>query len=307
MTLLVRWIVGVIAAAGLGFLAWKPVEAAYFTKCSALESKIEKLRDDIRLCEDGLEKRPGLDAALEGFVNRTFGGDLETVDHRLRSRLNRIGESLELTDLTVGTAKSRSVASPARTVFSNRRQKTLRDEIDFVELEGWVAGRGTLEQALRLVHWIEAEPWPKRIYDVRLEPKEAGKAFNVNVRFITIFLPGRAPDEIAESAPAATLTAGQGVLARDPFRLPAPAPPAAKQSPKRTGFPYQKWALTGVVTAPGGAEAWLHNAETGESRSLTVGDTIGKLVLVSATGERAVFGMGEKTVELLIGEQLRAP
>jgi hypothetical protein len=199
MTLLVRWIVGVIAAAGLGFLAWKPVEAAYFTKCSALESKIEKLRDDIRLCEDGLEKRSGLDAALEGFVNRTFGGDLETVDHRLRSRLNRIGESLELTDLTVGTAKSRSVASPARTVFSNRRQKTLRDEIDFVELEGWVAGRGTLEQALRLVHWIEAEPWPKRIYDVRLEPKEAGKAFNVNVRFITIFLPGRAPDEIAES------------------------------------------------------------------------------------------------------------
>ena len=310
MTPWLRLVLGAFALASLGWLAWTPVREMYFVKRASLEERIERCRGDITTCEKGLSDEPRVASAIEDHVRHTLGGDKETVDHRLRTRLNRIGEELGLSTLTVGTGKTRAVASPARSTFTGRAQKSLRDEIDFVEVEAWIAGRGTLEEVLRLVHRVRSEPWLKRIHQVRLDPKDAGKVFDVNLRLYTVFLPGRAPQEIAESdGDPAGFALWQSILARDPFRIPAAPPPEAALVPKQAtpSFPYQHWTVTGVAAGPAGPEVWLLNAQKKTSMQLALGATIGKLVLVAASGETAEFRLGERTVTLRVGERLRAP
>ena len=313
MTLVTRLVLGLLAAASVSWLAWIPVRAMYIDRHADLTERIEKCRSDIKLCEQNLLDRPRVKGEIDDFVNHTLGGDLETLDHAIRTRLNRLGETLELDDLMVSTGKTRSTPSPARLQFSGRTQKSLRDEIDFVELEGWITGRGTLEQVLHLVGQVRAEPWLKRIDQLRLEPKEGGKVIDVNLRFTTMYLPGREPTHPAESAgdDPAEFAARRVVLARDPFRIPTAKPPPPKPSPTqkpqpKAGFPYQQWVITGVAIGPdGGAEVWLLNTKSKESLNLTVGGSIGRLVLASASGERAEFTHGEKTVVLNVGDRLR--
>jgi len=78
-------------------------------------------------------------------------------------------------------------ASPARTLFKGNAQRTLRDEVDFVELPAVVSGQGNYEQALRLISSIENEPWIKRIDSIKMDPKDNGGKFDFSLRLTTLF------------------------------------------------------------------------------------------------------------------------
>jgi hypothetical protein len=291
----------------VGWLAWKTAGGIYFNRRAALAERIAQLSGDVQKCRTGLDDHARVVAALRQYADRTLGGDLETVDHRLRSRLNRIGEEVGIAGLTVGTGRSRKLQSPAKSQFSIRGQRALREELDGVEVEGWISGRGAFEQVLRLVHRVEAEPWLKRVHQVRVQPKENGKLYEVSLRLNTLYLPDRAPQEAAGGPyDPSGFDAYASLVKRDPFRIPAapaPQPPLAARAVKPP-FPYHQWVLTGVASARDGTEVWLLNRATGESRRLSAGEALQGLTLMSASGDTAEFRFKDETFTVVVGGHL---
>ncbi len=296
---------GAIGAAG--WLAWSPA-SAYVKDRRELLGQIGDARSAVERFRRAGDERPAVEARLRGYAARTLGRELETADHELRSRLNRVGEDLGLEALSVSTGRARNLESPARSVFRGG----LREEIDAVEMEASIAGQGSLEQVLRLVHRVQSLPWLKRVDEVRLQPRDQGRRFAVTVRMRTLFLPGHAPDAVAEPLDdPASFAPYQALLARSPFEVPAkPAPPPAPPAPGDAGkpsFPYSRWVLTGVAEGPGGAEVWLRDTESGETRSVAVGSGFHELVLVSARGEACVFRSGDAAFTVTVGDRLPVP
>lgn len=296
-------------AAVVLWLAWKPVRGLYFDRRAGLRQRIEALTADVERYSAAAGEHPDIRRAIDGYADRTLGPDLQTVDHQLRSRLNRIGEQLALEGLSVGTGRSRRLETPARSQFS-RREPELRDEIDFVEVEAWISGQGDLDRALRLLRQVRAEPWIKRIQEVRLQPRDNGERFAVTVRLVTIFLPGRSPGGTLAAAAPVELAEYEPLAARNPFRLPPPPAPAAAVVAQATAAPapapaYNRWTLTGVAaTLAGEAEIWLLDRASGESMRLAVGEALGDLELVAADGDAAEFRLGDDRFTVTVGGTL---
>ncbi len=296
--------VGVLAL--LGWLGYLVAQSLYFEEKVDLVSKISSYRSFLKDAKAESRRRRELDADFQEIVNRTLGADLETVDHQLRTRLNRIGEELGISGLTVGTGQARKLQSPARNEFSRRRQPDLRNEIDFVELEGWISGEATFESALRLVHRIDAEPWLKHVDQVRLQPKDNGDRFGVTVRLTTLFLPKQVPSEPMLAAYDASAFDPYLALTRSNlFRVPPQGQTSGSPTPSAVVATSQdQWTLTGVASGPDGFEVWLLNPQTGESRRLTVGETLRDLVLVGAVGETAEFRRDQQRFTVSVGQRL---
>jgi hypothetical protein len=302
-----RIVLAAAGAAGLGWILWAPVARLYLVPRRQLVSDIERLRGTVATYGEERQELPRLAARLGAYADRTLGGDLESVDHALRARLNRIGEEIGLSDLSVGTGRSRALESPARAGLTG----PLREELDAIELEGFASGQGSLEQTLRLVHRLQEEPWLKLIDEVRLQPREQGKRYAVTLRLRTLLLPGRAPRPAGDWAydPAGFAPFEQALLARDPFALPPPRPaaeaPHAAVTPPR--FPYERWVLTGVAAGPQGAEAWLRETATGASRRLSIGERLEAMELLAASGEVAEFSLDGRRYRVTVGGNLPGP
>jgi hypothetical protein len=298
----------------------------YVVGAGTFSAERAKLTVDKRKAEAGLEQiaeqsrqRPALNRSVQGFVDRTLGGDLDATDSALRSRLNRIGEELRLLDLSVKTERATLRLSPAKTQFQARgSQKLLRDEPDFMELPATISGEGTAEQALRLVHRIQSEPWIKRIDSVRLEQAKGGERVRTTVKLTTLFLPNKKPKTDPRLSDEERVALEQAferyraIANANPFRVPQPvradagvdvaqAPPPP---PPQLGFPYDQWQLTGLVDGPTGLEAWMRNPATGERRELQVGHVIGELAFVGAQGETAEFTLGQQHFRVQLGTSL---
>jgi hypothetical protein len=276
------------------------------------EATIASLRERIGKYDEAFAAAPGVRREIEDFVARTLGGDQQTVDHRLRSRLNRLAERLGIAGATVGTVGVSTVDSPARREFRGSSLRHLREEIDFVELEGWISAETTFELAVRLVDEIEAEPWLKRIRQLRLDPKDNGERFTVTVRLTTLFMPGREPLDVpaAEYDPT-RLARVEALLAANPFRVPPPeakpvvaaaAPPAP--APKPPSFGWADWMVTGVAETPAGPEVWVRNRASGETRRLVIGESLHTATLTSVAGDRAEFRIEEKQFAIQVGQRM---
>ncbi|MHC4769169.1 MAG: hypothetical protein ACYTEI_10715, partial [Planctomycetota bacterium] len=212
------------------------------------------LTADVGRLREAASDHVDVNGRIRGLVDRTLGGDLETVDHRLRSRLNRIGEDLGLEALSVGTGRVRRLETPAKSQFKRRGQQALRGELDFVEVEAWISGEGSLERVLRLIHRIDAEPWPKRVHQVRVQPKLSAQRFAVQLRFVTLFLPDR--DPIQPPPPGepgiSAATPRWPAATRSSFlhRQPRPRWPSGRAPVSRNGCS-PAWPPTGGPSRPG--------------------------------------------------------
>jgi hypothetical protein len=269
--------------------------------------------------------RPEVARELDQFVDRTLGGKLETVDHRLRTRLNRLAEQVKLQGVSVGTEGGGTARqSPARSVFRAASQRGMREEVDFVEVQAWISGNGSLEDVVRLIADIQAEPWIKRIDSVGLVPRENGSRLAVNLRLTTLFLPGREPrTEVTAGAAGVSIDRYAALVSGNPFRVPpAPqaAPPAAAAAaaaqpapPPAPLFPWNEWTLTGVAQGPAGAEAWLLHKPTGQTRVLSVGQSLDAAALsgvqIDSQGDAAEFTLGDQRFRIAVGATMdqRAP
>ncbi len=299
----------IVLVAGVGWLGWTPVRGMYLSERAELDQSILRLRDEVDRYKAGSDDHVAVTDALRAHVDRTLGGDLESVDHELRTRLNRLGEEIGLESLSVATGRVRRMESPARNDRAFRRHPDLREEIDFVEVEASISGQGSLDEVLQLVHRIESQPFLKRVVQVRLQPRDNGERFVVTVRLVTLFLPDRFPAHVPEtgSSPGGLEWLGP-LVSRNPFRLPPktvePAPAATPPPAPDTPDPLGTWTLTGVVSGPEGVEAWLLEATSGRSRRMLVGQTIEELRLVAAGGETAEFQLGDERFRVHVGRRL---
>lgn len=308
----VNWRISIFAIVVVligGALLYRVADRAYFSPRAEIVSSLETATETVNRYRSALENRPRLHQRLRSYVDRTLGGDIETVDHRLRTRLNRIAEQIELQSISVTTGTPRALGTPGRGDFSGTAMRSLREELDFIEVPGSITAEGTLAQAIELVDRIEAEPWLKQVHDVNLDPRDNGQRFMVRVRLRTAFLPGQ-PPEIEPRSPydpdrmvrLSSLTQG------NPFRLPPPPEPEREtrvvERPSPPAFPYDQWVLTGVAEGSGGGEVWLRNRRSGESRRITVGEGVAQVVLVAARGEFAEFERDDERFLVAVGSSL---
>ncbi len=301
----------VVGVLGLGWLVYTTARKTYFAPRAELIKKIDAANTFIRAALGEQRSRPSLDDRLAAFVDQTLGSDLESVDHELRSRLNRIGEEIGLESLSVSTGPTAEVLSPAQGEFKRRGiDRQYRDEIDFVEVEASISGETDFEHALRLIHRIEAEPWLKRIDQVRLTPRANGSRFVIHVRLTTLFLPGQDPGEqTVEPYDHTTFGRYVTLVNHNPFHRPADSEPVAEQpapEPPPTAR-YASWNVTGIARSPRGVEVWLTNGQTSESRVLAVGENWEGLTLVWANGESARFSVDGTEFQVTIGGRLTPP
>ncbi len=294
----------IVALGALAIAVGLPLHSAYLKPRSELVLGNASLQSDIEKFHGGEADHRSVLSSLRGFADRTLGGDLESVDHELRTRLNRVGEELGLRGLSVGTGRVRPFDSPGRAKFAD---KGLRDETDFVEVEGWISGEAGLDAALQVLHRVESEPWIKRIQEVRFQPRDNGERFAFTLRLVTLFLPGRAPSAPPPRAQPAGFEPYQAIAARNPFRLPdVNAPPPVPPPATSPMAELSRWVLTGVANGPASAEVWLLNSESKESRRLSVGERIEQLILVGAAGEVADFELSGERVRVSVGSALSA-
>lgn len=304
MTLLQKIILGVVATLVFAWLFGAGAGRVYFQPRETLSNEIASTTERIDRYTSALAKVPGIEKQIESFVNRTLGGDLESVDHRLRARLNRIAEQLELADIVVGTGRAVSRQTPAKRRFS-RRESKLRDEIDFVELSSWISVTGSLAQALNLVDRIEAEPWIKRIDQLNLDPKDNGETFAATVRLTTLFLPGREPRQ-QEGLPydPSRMNRFASLINVNPFRIPEKTQQASPTLAVATMDALGQWTITGIAEGPDGLEVWLLNTASGASKILLPGDVFDTVTLISAQDDSAIFQTQSLQFVISIGGNL---
>ncbi|MDG2021355.1 MAG: hypothetical protein P8J59_05355 [Phycisphaerales bacterium] len=270
--------------------------------------------------EERLE-RPALDERLGEVVDRSLGGELESVDSDLRRRLAMLAESAGVRGASVSTVGAAVIATPAAREFSRSgNERAFRDEPDFVVVRANVKGVGTIDAAVRFLHELDAAPWLKRIEQVRFDPDREGKSIGIAVGVATLFLPGLAGDGELDQRPPSSRRPGSrydSLVAANPFSLPEPpvtpsratSPPKVLVAPKN---PRAAWKLTGIMEGPDGTEAWLRQLETGETIELLVSvqrEIGGQIVLQldAASGDVASFRVGEETFRVLVGSTLDHP
>jgi hypothetical protein len=325
MTSAIKPILIVIALLVVAWLGYRQISRWYLVPRREALTQITAINAAIAGHTKARQKRPAITRDLDAFVDRSLGGKLETVDHRLRTRLSQLAAGLQgVKSETEPSVKPRK--SPAANVFRGSANRTLRDEDDFVEVEGSVSGNGTLEDVVRLIAAIEAEPWIKRIDQVNLDPRDNGERLAVNVRLTTLFLPGREPrvQALAGAVPAPSIERYAALVSSNPFRVPPPPkaePPAAAAQaapaapPPTPLFPWNEWAVTGVAQGPAGPEAWLLHKPSGQTRVLGVGQALDAAVLTgvdiagSDGAEAAEFAFGEQRFRVAVGATMdqRAP
>jgi len=314
-----------LAVAALGVGGYRMGSARFSAERAKAARDEGTYRTALLEIRDERSRRGQLDARLQSFADRTLGGTAETCDAQLRSRLNRLGEEVGLRDLRVTTGSATSRPSPAKGEFGRSgRDRALRDEIDFVELDATIAGEGSLEQVLRLVHRVEVEPWIKRIDGVKLDSVRDGERVKLTLRLTTVFLPGlerKVELKVADSE-LAGFARFSSLVDANPFRVPKPpvavaqvTPPATPPAPPPgpdpgppevpvTGFPYDQWLLTGLVSGPTGQEAWLRNASDNRSAILQPGQSMGDLTFLGFTADLAEFAAGEARFRVQVGNSL---
>lgn len=312
-----RVILGVIAAVVVFSAAWSAAQSFYFAPRRAIVERIESLRGTLDQFNGERRELARMQDEMQSVADRTLGSERQAVEMALRARLNRISEELGLSGASVSTAKTTGRESPARR--SLHRSNPFRDAVDFVEVEASIAGDGTLEQAMRLVHRVQQEHWLKRIDAFSIDPRDDGSTVRTTVRLTTMFVPDLAPSsDAAPSVPADddSFMRYAMVAAANPFQVPRPVAvvtqavaqgsPDPPLPPREPPYDYGQWLLTALTDGSRGSEAWLLNRKTSETRTLAVTERLRQLEFLGALEGGAAFRVGDEFVRIAIGSALDA-
>ena len=77
----------VVVLLGVAWLGWTPVRSMYLDPRAETEQRRVKFTAEVNRYRAGTDDHVRVRAALQSYVDRTLGGDLETVDHELRTVL----------------------------------------------------------------------------------------------------------------------------------------------------------------------------------------------------------------------------
>lgn len=305
----IPWIIGVSVA--LGVVYWF-AHIVYLGPAAKLRADIKNAEGTLEQFRDYRRTLAGYHDDLQSFADRTLGSRDEAVVHKLRTSLTTLAYDVGLSEVAASDGPRRPEDSPAK--IEIRRNNPRRNVPDFIEQTGVVSGVGTLEQAMRLVHRIESEPWLKRIDEVKLDPKDNGTRVAVTVRLTTPYLPDYAPSENLERDPydASSFTKYVAFTETNPFRIPPPPPQPKPEQPKPrepaqptpgpAPFPYGEWVVTGLADGSSGPEVWLRRGN--QTRRLSTGEKLHEFEFVAYVGDQAEFVHGDSRFLVGVGHSL---
>lgn len=316
-----------IAAAVVVGIGWFAADRLFLAEYRDVRAQIADYAQRTESFENGAKGSRDIKIGLRDAAETMLGGEQNVVEHRLRGLLSELAERNGLSEISVSHGRPRVEANPANDRAS-RVNRTLRrrlgDQTDFAVIRGRVQGMGTLDQVVRTLADLRAQGWIHRVEGFTIEPKgKERSAFELKADFATIF----APDLVEAEAEAPVLVAADdndvralGVIAsRAPFRFAEPKPEMPPAPPVRVVTkpakkplpPYDKWRVTGVMESlgagaseQGGVEVFLARTDTGETRTLTVGQGVLGATLTRASGEHAWFEKDGRAVVVQAGETL---
>lgn len=315
---------GSLAAVGV---VWYAAQVVYFGPHRAATAALARTRDAVQSYESALE-RIGSGRELRARLGATtLGNDPERVAHFLRILLSDAAARGGLTDIVVDHGRPSPRPSPAEeraAGLTPAMRKQIEDAATFSSVSARVQGVGTLEQALRTLAVLQAQPWVHRFVGFSLEPVgRERRRFELKADVVTLSMPGLRPSALGDpvlTEPSVELMSRAVGLARmNPFvsppRVAPEAPPevapvveVAAPVPAPTPPPeppaYLRWRLVGVIETGRGVEVLVRRSDTDEGRALRVGDDLFGAVLESAAGERAVFVIDGVRLEVRSGESL---
>lgn len=253
----------------------------------------------------------------------SLGRSEEEVAAEARSAVNQIAMRLRLIDPRVATRPATAVASPATAKATDLGAK--RGSVDFYQVPITFTARGEIDEIVRTLATLDAQPWVHRIDRFVLTPSGPKREFvDLTVDMVTLYVPEaefagvRDPNAPKWVEPdAAALERWAVVRSADRFREPAPPPvapvavqqesPTAKPAPPGpTGPGYGDYRVSAVVHGSSGWEVWVvgsGKAGTG-SKVVKVGEKVLGATLVEASGERAVFEESGKRFAVGINKSL---
>jgi hypothetical protein len=262
---------------------------------------------------------------LKKVAQTTLGTDEEKVTAVLRKALNEVVSHYKLADASVTSARPAALKNPAAqrgvAELKDKKWRTLKGAPDFYVLPATINGKGTLDQALRVLATLEAQEWVHKIDSFSIRPlgKERDRV-ELTVSLGTLYLTeagGMRPGETVSWSPAseAQYATWQPLAAKNVFKEP-PAPlaavPAAAQPasvaaappPPPPGPAYDQWRVSGITRGPGGPELMVVNLATRQWLTLVAGGAVLDAKFVDAAGETARISIGDKEFEIKTGQTL---
>lgn len=302
---------------GLG-LAAVAVWTQYLEPRRDLDRQIEASRQWISFYEQRLRGERAVEAELKAWGAKLLASTAEETDARLRSALAEVASVAGLGQVQVGTGAPAAAVNPVAAarvdVLSRRfRQEAERGRPDFWVIRGDVSGSGTLQQALRTLALLQAQPWVHRVESVSLQPAEREKQrFAVRVGVSVAMAPdlakaqGVEPQAVPLGEAAAAMVAS--LVERSPFSAPE-TPRAASRPPRPAAAPpaapaLGSWRLTGIIAGSRGVEATLVHGSSGQRLALRPGERVEQAVFVAGAGEQGTFEIEGKRYRVRTGATL---
>lgn len=315
-------IAGGLAVAGLcGVWAYRTY---YASPKRALAVDIERYEKAVAAREDELLGMVTERQRLRMLGASSLGRSEEEVAAEARTAVNQIAMKLRLIDPRVATRPATPVASPATAKANDLGAK--RGSTDFYAVPITFTARGEIDEVVRTLATLDAQPWVHRIDRFVLTPSGPKRELvDLTLDMVTLYLPEaeyagvRDPNAPKWVEPdAAALERWAVVRNADRFREPAPppvapvvvqqeAPAAPPTPPKPSGPGYGDYRVSAVVHGSAGWEVWLvgsGRAGNGTTKVVKVGDKVLEATLVEASGERAVFEEGGKRFAVGINKSL---
>jgi hypothetical protein len=310
---------GVVVA----LVAWTAADRVYFKPSAAIRAERDALRERTQWFESSARGVRETRLALREIASTMLGREQTVVEHRLRGLLSDLAAREGLGEVVVTHGRPRGVENPAQdrgSGVSRGLRRLLGERPDFAVLQARLKGEGTLEQTLRTLASVRAQAWAHRIEGFSISPKgREQRVFELKIDLATVFAGDLAID--SADGPAlvgvedSTLALVQRLVARQPFHLatpvaaapPASAPPTPVNRPPPAP-PYDRWRVTGVLETRDAVgvvvEVMLSRTDTGEMRTLRIGDGVLGASLVEAAGETAVFELAGRRVAIRTGQTL---
>lgn len=307
-------------------VAWLLYSSIYAKPRDGLLEEIDALNASIEKLQKQVDSRRKSDQELRAIGATTLGSEIDVVDNRLRTGLNRIMEQEGLANVVIDTREPREEDNPLRQTkgVSPAIKKILSSSSDFVVVRATVKATGGFGQVTRALAVMQSQPWIHRVDSMSLRPMGRDRdRFELRVDVASLFVPDLVPKElpdpqiVAINEEASQYLDAMGSVSvfawpKGPpktevqvAQTPGTPPPLIEPTPPSAVFPpYEDWALSGVMKGRTGLSIIMVNRKSGESRALFPGDAVLDAVFIDGSGERAVFEIGGKRFEVSNGDTL---
>lgn len=320
--------------AGLGVAlvgAYLGYQIVYATPMAEAKQRLASAEDRLNELDNKIRDGRSIKKDLQSIASKTLGKAEDSVSHQFSACLRQLAERSGLSRVVVTHRDPEKQPNPLTKATGIRPEsvkKILRGRPDFELMRGTVTGQGSLEQVMRAMAEVDAQPWCK-IDSFTLTPAAGGEKFTIELGVSSPLLADLLTTEPKEILlPTATEGAGfvvAAITSRNVFVDPK-KPPAADQPPVVVAAdppkppsdstpanpplpppppPYADWRLTGVVVSRvTGVQAFLSNTRTNSKLTVLRGAKVEDAVLVDASGEIAIFEIAGAKFRVRINQTL---